>query len=59
MVEGDLAPWDIQALIPIVEGAGGVVTDWRGGEATAGGCVIAAGDRRVHAEALALLGEAV
>jgi len=58
-VEGDLAPWDIQALIPIVEGAGGVVTGWDGGPAAGGGCVIAAGDRRVHAQALAILQEAL
>lgn len=55
VVEGDLAPWDIQALIPIVEGAGGIVTGWDGGAATGGGCVVAAGDARVHAEALAIL----
>jgi myo-inositol-1(or 4)-monophosphatase len=56
VVEADLAPWDIQALIPIVEGAGGIVTTWDGGAADAGGLVIAAGDRRAHAQALAILG---
>lgn len=56
VVEGDLEPYDIQALIPIIEGAGGIVTAWDGGPAENGGLVIAAGDRRVHAQALEILG---
>jgi len=59
VVEADLAPWDIQALIPIVEGAGGVVTGWDGGPAAAGGCVVACGDRRLHAEVLPVLRRAL
>lgn len=55
VVESSLQPWDVQALIPIVEGAGGVFTSWDGGEAHDGGRVIAAGDRRVHDQALAVL----
>ena len=55
VVEAGLKPYDIVALIPIVEGAGGVVTDWAGGPATRGGSVVAAGDRRVHEAALRLL----
>ena len=58
VVETGLSPYDIQALIPIVEAAGGVITDWRGEANPWGGQVIAAGDRRVHAEALALLSAA-
>jgi len=59
VVEGSLKPWDIQALIPIIEGAGGVVTGWDGGPAEAGGLVVAAGDPRLHAKVLPLLAEAV
>ena len=59
VVEGALQPYDIQALIPIVEGAGGVVTSWTGGPADQGGLVVAAGDRRVHEQALAILSRAV
>ena len=55
VVEARLKPWDIQALIPIVQGAGGIVTDWRGGPCTDGGRVIAAGDARAHAAALKIL----
>ncbi|MFC7053436.1 histidinol-phosphatase [Hansschlegelia quercus] len=52
VVEADLKPFDIVALIPIVEGAGGVVTTWEGGPATDGGRIVAAGDRRIHEAAL-------
>jgi histidinol phosphatase-like enzyme (inositol monophosphatase family) len=55
VVESSLKPWDIQALIPIIEGAGGLVTSWDGGDAQNGGRVIAAGDARVHAQALDVL----
>jgi myo-inositol-1(or 4)-monophosphatase len=56
VVEADLKAYDVQGLIPVVEGAGGVITDWRGGTAAHGGRVVAAGDRRVHAQALQVLG---
>jgi myo-inositol-1(or 4)-monophosphatase len=55
VVEASLKPWDVQALIPIIEGAGGLFTSWTGGDAQDGGRVIAAGDARVHARALAIL----
>lgn len=55
VVEAGLKPYDIVALIPIVEGAGGIVTSWDGGPATDGGRIVAAGDRRLHAEALSHL----
>jgi myo-inositol-1(or 4)-monophosphatase len=55
VVEAQLAPWDIQALIPIVERAGGVVTNWEGGSAEPGGRVVAAGDPALHREVLEML----
>jgi histidinol phosphatase-like enzyme (inositol monophosphatase family) len=55
VVETGLQIYDIVALIPIIEGAGGAVTDWRGESAARGGQVLATGDRRVHEEALAAL----
>lgn len=55
VIEAGLQSYDIQALIPIIEGAGGIVTDWQGGDPQMGGRVIAAGDRRVHEEALEIL----
>jgi myo-inositol-1(or 4)-monophosphatase len=55
VIETDLKRWDIAPLIPIIEGAGGVVTNWNGKSTNEGGNVIAAGDKRVHAEALKIL----
>lgn len=55
VVEVGLQPYDIQALIPIVAGAGGIVTDWQGGPANQGGAVIAAATPALHEEVLALL----
>jgi myo-inositol-1(or 4)-monophosphatase len=36
-------PWDIQALVPIIQGAGGVITDWHGGDPVKGDSLVAAG----------------
>jgi histidinol phosphatase-like enzyme (inositol monophosphatase family) len=58
VVESGLKRWDVRALGPVVEGAGGLLTDWRGEPAWDGGQVIAAGDPRAHAEALIALGRA-
>ncbi len=55
VVEAALQPYDIQALIPIIEGAGGIITTWDGGDPQHGGRIIAAGDERVHAQALTIL----
>ena len=55
VIEAGLKPYDIVALIPIIEGAGGIVTTWTGESAAKGGSVVAAGDRRIHEAALALL----
>jgi len=58
VIEGDLMPWDIQALIPVVEGAGGIITHWDGAPIRGGGWVIAAGDELLHSQAVALLKDA-
>lgn len=55
VIEAQLNTYDIQALIPIIEAAGGVVTTWSGEAAYDGGQVIAAGDARLHRIALAIL----
>ena len=55
VIESGLQPFDIQALIPIIVGAGGGVCTWEGSDAAQGGQVIAHGDARVRDEALALL----
>ena len=56
VVEADLKTFDIVALIPIIRAAGGVVTSWDGGDPTPGGRIVAAGDPRLHAQALKVLG---
>jgi myo-inositol-1(or 4)-monophosphatase len=55
VIEAELKPYDIVPLIPIIRGAGGIVTSWDGGPAEAGGRIVAAGDRRVHEDALKIL----
>ena len=55
VIESGLKPFDIAALIPILTGAGGGVCAWDGGDASAGGRVLAYGDARVRDEALKLL----
>ena len=58
VIETELKPYDIAALIPIINGAGGVVTTWEGKPAQGGGRIVAAGDARVHEAALKLLARA-
>jgi len=55
VIEAGLNSFDIQGPMACVQNAGGIVTDWQGGPAHMGGQVIAAGDARVHSQALALL----
>jgi histidinol phosphatase-like enzyme (inositol monophosphatase family) len=56
VVEAGLKAWDIDAAIPVLEGAGGVVTDWQGQPVGPhGGQVALAGDRACLDEALAAL----
>ena len=55
VIEANFNAWDVAALIPLVEGAGGIITDWQGGSAQDGKTILACGDRRVHTEAMKLL----
>ncbi|WAJ30532.1 histidinol-phosphatase [Jeongeupella avenae] len=56
VVEGGLQPYDIAALIPIIEQAGGVVTTTAGGRAEAGGDVVASANPRLHEAVLRIVG---
>jgi len=55
MVDAGLAPYDILPLVPIIEEAGGTVTDLEGRIPLAGGTVVAAANAGLHAEALAIM----
>lgn len=55
VVESGLQAYDVQALMPIVEAAGGVITRWDGGPCDEGGDVVACGDHALHAQLLSLL----
>jgi histidinol phosphatase-like enzyme (inositol monophosphatase family) len=57
VIESSLNAYDIAAPAVLIQAAGGIVTDWRGGDCRCGGQAIAAGDEKVHAEALAILRE--
>jgi myo-inositol-1(or 4)-monophosphatase len=55
VIETELKPYDILPLVPIIAGAGGIVTTWDGSTPFAGGRVIAAGDKRIHEAAMKVL----
>lgn len=55
VIEAGLQAYDVQAPIAVIEAAGGIVTDWQGQPCPQGGRVLAAANRAIHAEALALL----
>ena len=56
VIEAGLQSWDIEAAIPVIQGAGGLVTDWRGAPiGHHGGQMVIAGDQRVLDEALVAL----
>ncbi|MTI44999.1 histidinol-phosphatase [Roseibium hamelinense] len=48
VIESGLQAYDIVALVPIIEGAGGAVTTWSGGSPEKGGQIVASGDRHLH-----------
>jgi myo-inositol-1(or 4)-monophosphatase len=55
VIESGLRVWDVAALIPIVRGAGGVCTNWRGGSPARGGQILAVGDESLIDQALVAL----
>ena len=58
MVDGIVSPWDAVALMPIVEEAGGVFTDWEGTRTAFGGSAVAT-NRGVAVESRLLLGTGI
>jgi histidinol-phosphatase len=58
MVDGIVSPWDAAALMPIIEEAGGVFTDWKGTRTAFAGSVVAT-NQGVAAESRLLLGTGI
>ncbi|MDO6589220.1 histidinol-phosphatase [Loktanella sp. D2R18] len=59
VIEAGLNAYDIQAPIAVIHAAGGIVTDWTGNPVHEGGQVLAAANLEIHAQALAILQEAI
>jgi histidinol phosphatase-like enzyme (inositol monophosphatase family) len=57
IVEGGMKYHDVAALIPVIKGAGGVITDWKGSDINNefDGLVVAASTSALHQKALKLL----
>ncbi|QLQ14090.1 MAG: histidinol-phosphatase [Brevundimonas sp.] len=55
VAESGLKPWDYTALIPIVVGASGAVSNWRGEPVDGSGQILAVGDERIRPQALVTL----
>jgi histidinol phosphatase-like enzyme (inositol monophosphatase family) len=55
VVEPRLNPYDIVALIPVIENAGGVVRTWEGGRAEGGGNIVAAASEALCVQAMAVM----
>ena len=58
VVESGLQAYDIAALMPLIQAAGGVVSDWSGNDCRWGGQAVAAGSAELHAELLEILAPA-
>lgn len=54
MVDPIMNPWDLMALVPVIRGAGGIITDWEGGDVVKGSSAVAACPE-IHAEVIRLL----
>jgi myo-inositol-1(or 4)-monophosphatase len=55
MLDPIMSPWDIAALVPVIRGAGGVITDWKGGSPYPADSTVAAATPELHAAVLARL----
>jgi len=59
VIESSLKPCDVRALMPVVEGAGGAMTNWHGGSCVDGGQVVAVSDAALLPELYIYLGRAM
>lgn len=59
IIEALMKPCDVRALMPVVQGAGGRITNWYGGSAVDGGRIVCVGDAQLLPELYTYLGRAV
>ena len=59
VIETSLMPYDFMPLVPVVEGAGGIITDWEGQvlDLRSGGRIVASSTRALHEQAMELLNQ--
>ena len=55
MCDPIMNPWDIAALIPVIRGAGGMITDWQGRDPVKAASIVAAGTPALHAQVITAL----
>jgi myo-inositol-1(or 4)-monophosphatase len=55
MIDPIMSIWDSMALIPVIRGAGGTITDYHGNDPVAGKSIIAAGSAEIHKEVIKIL----
>lgn len=53
MLDPIMNPWDIAALVPVIRGAGGVITDWNGKDPVHADSIVAATTPELHAQVIA------
>ena len=54
MLDSEMSPWDIMALVPIIRGSGAIITDWKGANPAKGNSIVAASSN-LHEEVLEIL----
>jgi myo-inositol-1(or 4)-monophosphatase len=55
MCDPILSPWDVAALVPVIRGASGVITDWQGRDPVNAKSIVAAATPALHAQVIAAL----
>ena len=53
MLDPIMNPWDIAALVPVIRGAGGEITDWNGKDPVHADSIVAAATPELHAQVIA------
>jgi myo-inositol-1(or 4)-monophosphatase len=55
MIDPEMSIWDSMALIPVIRGAGGTITDYHGNDPVSGKSIIATGSAEIHKEIIKIL----